>query len=97
MTDILQLLPDPAAHTPKPVFWATHALNQDAMAHALYYMASIEYVVAQASHPTKRTALLRAWAAMENERNESVILCKRAGGLLFAWHGSSKLVIEDAP
>lgn len=72
--------------TPKK--WAAEALNADAMLMAMH--ATHVAAIAQSSSPnTTRTALTWAYVALQKEAGEAFAYAKRAGGLLFAFHGSA--------
>lgn len=72
--------------TPKK--WAATALNADAMLMAMH--ATHVAAIAQSSSPnTTQTALAWAYTALQKEAGEAFAYAKRAGGLLFAFHGSA--------
>lgn len=78
--------------TPKK--WAATALNADAMLMAMHAMHAmhathVAAIAQSSSSNTTQTALAWAYTALQKEAGEAFAYAKRAGGLLFAFHGSA--------
>ena len=81
----LVAVPHVLESTPKK--WAAIALNTDAQLSAIH--AVHVAAIAAKSNKTSQSALVWAYVSLKQEVAEAFTMAKHAGGLLFAFHGST--------
>jgi len=81
----LVAVPHVLESTPKK--WAATALNTDAQLAAIH--AAHVAAIAANSDKTTQSALVLAYVSLNKEVAEAFAMAKHAGGLLFAFHGST--------
>lgn len=84
------LMPHPAPDAPHGIYWATHAVNEDAMAEIMGI--DLDRRTEKPMHGALAITLCTAECHMKREAALSFRNARDAGGLLFAWRGSRALV-----
>lgn len=84
------LMPHPAPDAPHGIYWATHAVNDDAMAEIMGI--DLDRRTEKPMHGALAITLCTAECHMKREAALSFRNTRDAGGLLFAWRGSRALV-----